>query len=59
MSPPEETKLRLHTQNVLPQYNLLMKQIVSYMGEGGNGLQREWKTRCHTLLERNIIIFVK
>lgn len=31
----------------------------SYMGEGGNGLQREWKTRCHTLLERNIIIFVK
>lgn len=59
MSPPEETKLRLHTQDVLPQYNLLMKQIVSYMGEGGNGLQREWKTRCHTLLERNIIIFVK
>lgn len=59
MSPPEETKLCLHIQNVLPQYNLLMKQILSYMGEGGNGLQKEWKTRCHTLLERNIIILVK
>lgn len=34
MSPPEETKIRLHTQDVLPQYNLLMKQIVTWGKEG-------------------------
>ena len=58
MSLPEQTKICLNVYNVLPQYNL-MKQILSSMGKGEDGLQREWKTRCCILLERGIIILVK
>jgi len=55
MSPPEKPKMCFNVQNVLPQCNLLMKQILNYRKKGRDGLQREWAA----LLERAMVILVK
>lgn len=55
MSPPEKPKMCFNVQNVLPQCNLLMKQILSYGKKGRDGLRREWAA----LLERTMVILVK
>lgn len=57
-SPPEKTKVCLTIQKMFPQYYLLMKKILSYMGGGRDGRQWEWKTRRCTLPERDTVFLV-